>query len=191
MNEPVVTNLLDLVEKPNDAIAPEIIRMGANEKAVIPFTSKATSLSVHYCEQPEISSYVQCVGEGCLLCRAGNVADERRLLPVVVPAENRIGVLMISTSMRPGSLLYQMLPHLNSANKKVLFVSRHGGNFQVEGRELRDGEDSHPDLVAPFLKKLEAGEIDLRCAVQKLSNEQIQAVSAIHQMLVLKGVIIP
>src|SRR4051812_11402017 len=81
----------DEADQPSQPL--EVVRLSADETAVVPFTSSAVQVKLHYCDQGEMQGYVHCNGEKCALCRAGKTADERLLLPVYLPAVERIGVL--------------------------------------------------------------------------------------------------
>jgi hypothetical protein len=189
---PVQINLFDFLAQPRSSATPEIIRIDENEKPIIPFTPTGVQIHVHFIEESEVRAYVHCLGDNCLLCRAGKQKVDRIVMPVVVPTEHRIGLLMMSASMRPGALLYQVGQHLQAAvngERKTLFIKRLGTQFIVSANTLRDGESDGAALVRQFLVDYEAGKLDLRLAVQTLTNEQIQAIPSIYMVLKLKGIV--
>src|SRR4051812_11496006 len=91
----------DLVDT---CLALDLVRLDSNQTAVIPFTSDGTQVAIHYCDQGDSPGYVHCNGPDCVLCRAGRKPDERVLLPVYLPAIQRVGVLAISPATAPGTL---------------------------------------------------------------------------------------
>ncbi len=80
-----VVNLLDLVANESVESPPEVIRLGSDETAIIPFTPHSMSVDLHYCQETEINGYVVCNGPDCVLCRIGRKKDQRLLLPVYLP----------------------------------------------------------------------------------------------------------
>lgn len=194
-----VTETIDLrtlLDTPDSHAQLEIIRVGRDDTPVVPFTLEGIRIWVHYCEELEIKGYVACAGaSGCLLCKAGRAADERLLLPVFGPISGRVGVLMISASMRPKALLPQILFHVKKAEdaggRAVLFIKRLSDNssFLVEGRPLEEGEDDGAAAVKRFRDDFSAGRVDLKSVVQHLSGDQLKAVAPIARRLALKGVV--
>src|SRR5579871_2342075 len=91
---------------------------------IVPFTPDVVRVPLHFCEWFEGGLYVRCNGADCILCRVGIALAERYLLPVYLPVGNAVGVLPISPSMRPGSLLPAITPALESEKAIVLFVSK-------------------------------------------------------------------
>ena len=59
-------NILDALQQETPSTL-EVIKITESEIAFIPFTSTGESVKLHYCSEPEIDSYVLCLGKGCLL----------------------------------------------------------------------------------------------------------------------------
>jgi hypothetical protein len=129
----------------------------------------------------------------CVLCQIGRARDERLLLPVYRPLDQRVGVLLLSSSMRPQALLPQLVAQVKLAEdakkRVVLFVRRLPDNssFAVAPRDLKAGDDDGATVVKQFLTDVEAHRVSLRSVVQHLRAEQLRAVGSIARMLELKG----
>jgi hypothetical protein len=186
---------IDLFEHWGEAAAGaalQLVRLDANEVAVVPFTSETTPVQLHYCDQPEIQGYVHCNGPGCVLCRAGRKAEERVLLPVYLPAGQGIGVLPISPSSRPGALRPQVLPALRSGKRLALLITRPDrATFKVGTVELTEGMDDGAAVIKDFLSRWQAGEVDLASVYPRLDNRDLAEIPGITAMLRLKGVVVP
>ena len=132
--------------------------------------------------------YVQCNNAGCVLCRAGRKPDPRTLIPVYVPAARAIGVLAISPSLRPHSLLPQMQPVLTANKPMVAFIKKDGpAKFVVASSDLPKDADGGEAVIVPFLTRWDNGEVTLESAFQKIPNEQLKLVPGIARILGLKG----
>lgn len=167
----------------------QLVRLDANEVAVVPFTKDVTPVKLHYCEQPEIKGYVHCNGTACVLCRAGRAVDDRVLLPVYVPGEKAVGVLPISPSSRPGALRPQIMPILRSGKRVAILIRKPDrARFDVSTVALSDGMDDGAKVIADFKSRWDAGEIDLALVYQRLENRDLAEVPSIASMLRLKGI---
>jgi hypothetical protein len=171
----------------------ELIRLDANERPLVPFTTEGQRVTTHWLDEPEIRGYAACGGEGaCLLCRAGKSREERFLLPVYDPIGRRVSVLMMSTAMRPGALLPQVIAELvgraEDGPPRVLFVRKESpGKFLVRSVKLGDDVDDGAPIVKSFVESLEAGRITLDSVLNRFTDEQLRAVPAIEQLLKLRG----
>ena len=150
---------------------------------------------MHYCDEAEIRGYVTCDGEGCLLCRVGKDAEPRRLLPLYVPTERRVDVLMMSTSSRPGALMPQLIDTLASAfggdgsERVVLSIrKRDYYKFEISSRLLPEDVDDGTEVIKRFMADVEAGKIDITSVVQRFTTKSLLAIPAIAQRAALKGV---
>ena len=193
MTEPETVNLLDLIPGTDgQSLSLSQVKLGRDETALVPFTLDTVPMTIHYCEEQEVRSYVACAGSGCVLCKIGRGRDERLLLPVYVPLEQRVSVVLLSKSMRPQALLPQIVAHMKPAEEAgkrvVLFIRRLADNssFTVNARHLRPGDDDGASLVKQFLADVEARKVNLRSIVQHLTTEQLCAVGSIARMLELK-----
>ena len=88
---PHTVNLLDVVANESMEQTHDLVRLGYDEIAIIPFTAEGQKVDIHYCPETEINSYVVCNGPDCVLCRIGRKRDQRMLLPVYVPAAGCVG----------------------------------------------------------------------------------------------------
>ena len=191
-------NLMDLAADgggPDGAYTPALAAIPIKQDLVplIPFTMSATRVWLHYCPEPELRGNVLCVGESeCVLCKVGRKRDERRLLPMYHPIEQRVGVVFVTPSMQPKALLPQLLAHVKRAESDerriVLFVRRLLDNvfFDVSAAPLRDGEDDGAGAIKQYQRDVDAGRLNPRTVVQQLSADQLRAVSSIARMLELR-----
>lgn len=179
-------NLLEL--DPGATGAPlEVIRVGSDEVAIVPFTADGERLDVHYCDEAEIRGFVRCNGTGCVLCRIGRKAEPRILLPAYLAAAGVIGILMVSTTRTPHALLPQLLQSLRSGRREILFISRNSAKHTVTVRPLGEGEESGAAIIQSFVDSYAAGEIDLTSPIARISNEDIAEIPGIARHLALKG----
>lgn len=103
-NQSNKVNLLDMVAAEAAESLLEVVRLGSDEIAIIPFTPDSEEADIHYCSEAEINSYVVCNGPECVLCRIGRKREQRLLLPVYLPAAGCVGILPVSRSLRPFAL---------------------------------------------------------------------------------------
>lgn len=165
----------------------EIVRLDGNETAVIPFTPEGTQVKLHYMDQPDVQGYVHCNGEGCVLCKAGKTADERILLPVYLPATQRVGVLPISPASRPGSLRPQIMPALRSGKRVVLLIRKPDRmTYRVGTVELTEDMDDGAAVIQDFVKQRKAGEVDLAGVYARMDNRDMEAIPGVAVMLRFK-----
>ena len=113
-----MTNKIDLLDVATNSEQPtlELVRLGENETAFVPFTSDSEEIYLHFCSEPDINGYIQCNGDDCVLCRIGRKKDRRLLLPVYLPADSTIGVIPVSRSLRPYALLLKLQIRLKLKN---------------------------------------------------------------------------
>ena len=138
----------------------EMVKFNENELAVIPFTPHGERVVLHYCSEPELNTYVPCLGDTCLLCRIVRKQDPRRLLPVYLPTAKTIGVLPVSESRTPHALLPQLNAVLQASQPMVVFIRREGyAKFLVSTRALDPDTDAGEEQIQQFLKEHEAGRI--------------------------------
>jgi hypothetical protein len=168
------------------------VRLDPSERLLIPFTTDIVEAQVHYLDFPSLRGYVACNGDGCLLCRVGQRADARDLLPVYDPLARAVAVLPVSPSMRPGALRPQLFPVLArlKADSRVLLVVRKPDrtHHEVTLQELPGDADAGEDQVADFLEAYEAGGIDLGAVYPRLTNVQLAAVPELAAAMKLRGV---
>ncbi len=181
-------NLLDVAAAESVESLLEVIRLGSDETAIIPFTSDSEAVDLHYCSETEINSYVICNGPDCVLCRIGRKRDQRLLLPVYLPAAGCVGILPVSRSLRPFALLPQISNVLKAEKPMVMFLSREGAKYSISTVELQEDVDGGEAVIKRFLADCEAGLHDLTAVYPKIDNEQLASVEEIGKMMTLKGV---
>ncbi|MCA9260859.1 MAG: hypothetical protein KDA61_16710 [Planctomycetales bacterium] len=181
-------DLLEAFESDDSTLELSLIRLGENETAVVPFTAQATQVDLHYCDEPELRGYVRCNGLDCTLCRLGKAIAQRSLLPVYLPLTGAIGVVAISPVRSPKSLLSQLHPYLRAEQAQVLFVTRKGHEYRVEGRPLQEGQPDGAAAIAAFQERVESGAISLEEVYPTYSNEDLLAIDSIQRLAELKGV---
>lgn len=169
-----------------------VIRLDANERLVIPFTTELTRVQVHYLDYASVRDFVHCVGAGCLLCRLGRQVETRDLLPVYDAVDRAVGVLAVSPNVRPNALRPQLMPILqrlkNGSRLLVGLRKQDNTRFSVATYELPEGADDGTDAILKFKEQFDGGQIDLGSVFTRLSNEDLAAVPEISTLMTMKGV---
>lgn len=181
-------NLLDVAAAETAESLLEVVRLGSDETAIIPFTADSEAVDLHYCSETEINSYVICNGPDCVLCRIGRKRDQRLLLPVYLPASGCIGILPVSRSLRPFALLPQISNVLKAEKPMVMFVSREGAKYTVSTAGLAADVDGGEAVIKRFVDDCDAGRHDLSSVYPRIDNEQLAGVEGIGRMMTLKKV---
>jgi hypothetical protein len=181
-------NLLEVTAAESVEPMLEVIRIGSDETAIIPFTADSEGVDLHYCSETEINGYMVCNGPDCILCRIGRKRDQRLLLPVYLPAAGCVGILPVSRSLRPYALLPQLSNVLKAEKPMVMFVTREVAKYTVSTVELQKDVDSGEAVIKRFLDDYEAGLHDFSTVYPRIDNEQLASVEAIGRMVALKGV---
>ena len=185
---PQTVNLLDVAATESMEQTLDLVRLGNDEIAIIPFTAEGQEVDIHYCRETEINSYIVCNGPDCVLCRIGRKRDQRMLLPVYVPTAACVGILPVSRSLRPYALLPQISNVLKSKTPKVMFVVREGAQYHVSTTELQKDVDSGEGVIKCFLEDHKSDSHDFSSVYPTIDNEQLANVEEITRMLKLKGV---
>ena len=181
-------NILDVVASEIAESTLEVVRLGNDETAIIPFTADSEGIDLHYCSETEINSYVVCNGPDCVLCKIGRRKEERLLLPVYLPASGCVGILPVSRSLRPYALLPQISNVLKSDTLMVMFVIREVGKYMISTKSLEKDMDGGELQIKEFLEDYAAGSINLIDLYPKIDNEQLLGVDGIQKMAALKGI---
>jgi hypothetical protein len=187
-NQSNKVNLLDVVAAEAAESLLEVVRLGSDETAIIPFTADSEAVDLHYCSETEINSYVVCNGPDCVLCRIGRKRDQRLLLPVYLPAAGCVGILPVSRSLRPFALLPQISSVLKADKPMVMFVVRDGAKYSVSTTELQKDVDCGEAVIKRFIADYEAGLHDFSAVYPRIENDQLADVAEIGRMMTLKGV---
>jgi hypothetical protein len=182
-------DLLSLGDSGREQSALQRVFLNQNKTAIILFTSSCETVFLHYCRETEIRGYLQCNDHGCVLCAAGCNKEERYLLPVYLPTAEIIGILPISPSRRPKSLLPQLLPITkgNSDSIVVLISRQNYGQFSVETRQLPPDIDRGESLIQEFLTQHKAGKIELVSVYPQIPDDELRCIPSIAKMLQLLG----
>ena len=187
-NQSNKVNLLDVAAAETAESLLEVVRLGNDETAIIPFTADSEAVDLHYCSETEINSYVICNGPDCVLCRIGRKRDQRLLLPVYLPAAGCVGILPVSRSLRPFALLPQISNVLKAGKPMVMFVTREGAKYTVSTVDLQKDVDGGEVAIRRFLDDYGAGLHVLAAVYPRIDNEQLASVEEIARMMSLKGV---
>lgn len=185
-----IVKLKDLKSDSGEFAAPELIRISEDEKLVVPFTDEMAEVHLHYCEEPEIGGYVHCNGQDCVLCRAGRKASTKYLLPVYMPASKSVGILPLSSSMKPHMLLPQVMAAMDANDdQKLLTISKETNyKYTVSTSPLPESADLGGNVVSKFKESMDNGQVDLETLYQKIPNQSLAMVPKIKTILELKGV---
>lgn len=162
------------------------VRLDENETILIPFTSTAVPISLHYVSDDDLG-YTPCGGSGCILCAAGMHCTEHVMLPVYNPTTGEVEVLLASTAMRPGSLLPQVKAVLKSKKPTILFVTRAGKKFTVSTADIPEDADHGEEAIAAFTTAMAAGSIELTSAYPAYDADLLKTLPSIATKLKLKG----
>jgi hypothetical protein len=184
-----MTKKIDLLEFATNSEQPSLepVRLGENETAFVPFTSETEEVYLHYCSEADINGYIQCNNDDCVLCRIGRKKDHKLLLPVYLPADGTIGVLPVSTSLRPYALLPQIVPILKAEKPMVVFVTREITKFLISTVDLKEDLDRGEGEIKRFLEEYNKGIFRLSSIYQRIENDQLENIPEISKMLQLKG----
>jgi len=168
------------------------IRLDANERFLVPFTTSVVTVQTHFLDLPGHWGYVRCNGPDCVLCRVGRKQDSRDLLPVYDVIAKSVGVLPVSPSVLTESLKSQLLPALRQlkADKRVLIAVRKldRTGFSVALLDLPEGADDGASEIARFLEAHAGGTVELARIYRQLSNQELAAIPEIATSMRLKGV---
>ena len=172
-----------------DRTALERVRLDASEIAIIPFTTVAEEIDIHYCKEPDLTDYIACNGKNCFLCQIG--ARRRRGICCRSSYRPRAssGCCPLATSLRPRSLWPQLAQVLKDGSRKAVFVSRvQGDSYTVTAVPLQDDVEDGAEVIKTFLENHQKGTIELASVFPKVTNEQLAAIPEIDRMLKLKGI---
>ncbi|MEI7687620.1 MAG: hypothetical protein WCL32_21650 [Planctomycetota bacterium] len=175
-----------------DAVTPlAAVRIDANERIVIPFTTQVQSTKVHYLKTTELTGYVQCLGNGCMLCQAGKKPEDRGLLPVYDVEEQAVGILCVAPNLRQNALRALLMPilrRLHQGERLVVTISHSGhGRYTVNAQLLADSIDDGAGRIQQFLRNFENGGVDLAAVFPRLTNEELASIPGIASILKVKG----
>jgi len=172
----------------------QLLRLGPAQTAIRLFTSETVPVRIHFMEERDLNSFVQCNGESCVLCQAGKNVDERVLLPVYVLNKASVEILPISPSSRPGALRPQILPLLQAMGDDktpvVALVSKPDRmTFKVTRIQANSYHSLGEAVIKDFMERWEAGKIDPTSVYPKMDNAILSSIPGIATMLQIKGMI--
>jgi hypothetical protein len=173
---------------------PSFIRLDGNERLVIPFTQRVVRVKLHYLDLPSLRSYVHCPGRDCFLCCLGRQQETRDLLPVYDPVDKAVGVLSVSTNIRPHALrpqLHAILSKLKEGSRCLVGIRKKDNTqYLVASYPLQENADDGADVIRRFLEQHQAGAIDLRDVYTRLSNAELAALPEIDTLMTMKGIVV-
>jgi hypothetical protein len=170
------------------------VRLDANERLLIPFTTTMTRVLLHYVEYPALRGYVHC-GGNCLLCRIGRQQESRDLWPVYDVLDGAVAVLPISPNVRPMALRPQLVPILRQLKESpatVLLAIRRmeTGKFLVSSQPLPEGADDGAAAIQAFVQGFDAGQLDLGSVFPRLADRDLASIPEVATLARLKGIAI-
>jgi hypothetical protein len=173
-----------------------VIPVDANERLLVLFTTSMERVTLHYLDYASIRSYVRCNGSDCVLCRVGRQQEVRDLLPVYAPLDRVIGVLPVSTNMRPMALRPKLAPvlrQLKGGNGRALIAIRKldAGKVVLDALPFSENADDGAAKIQEFHERLQAGEIGLARVYTQLANEDLAAIPEIGRAMQIKGIKLP
>jgi hypothetical protein len=179
-------------EAATTAAALSVIRLDGSECLVTPFTTSMKRVAVHYLDTGSLRGYVHCNGPGCVLCRVGRHKDTRDLWPVNDLVNRSVGVLPISPNMRPQALRPQLLPVLrrmkDSETPLLVSIRRDEHRYTMNMSDLPEDADHGDATVRDFLRRLDAGEIDLGSVYPRYADADLAAIPEVARLMAAKGV---
>jgi len=187
-------SLWDAEAAPTPTATLSVLRLDANEKLLIPFTTSLVRAQLHYLDFPAFRGYVHCTGPNCVLCRSGRQPDVRDLWPVYDAVDRVVSVLPISPNLRPLALRPQLAPLLRQLKDRptpptLLGISRQDlGRFQVRTLPLPEGADDGAIIIRAFVEQLTAGTIDVAAVYPRLGAAELAAIPEVATMLQLRGI---
>ena len=129
-----------------------------------------------------------CNGNDCVLCKIGRKKELRLLLPVYLPVAGCVGVLPVSLSLRPFSLLPQISNVWKAEKPMVMFVTRQNAKYTVSTADLQKDVDGGESEIKRFLEAYNSSGLELSSAYLRIDNEQLAGIEEITRMLALKGI---
>jgi hypothetical protein len=169
------------------------LRLDANERLVIPFTTSMVRQALHYLSDPDLRGYVHCLGADCLLCRVGRQPEVRDLWPVYDVQSRAVAVLPISPNLRPWALRPQLAPLLRQlqqgSGQLVIGIRRQdAGRFTVASYAPREGADDGAAAVRAFREQFDAGRVDLAGVFPRLANEELARLPEVAVAMRTRGI---
>ena len=174
----------------SETYAPKQLIIRDDEIPVIFFTPQAEVVTLHYCQEDELKSYVHCNGADCILCKIGRKPTDLALIPVYSPLEGRVVVLSVRQQKRPYDLYPQIVQFLDpSKAPRSVFISRQDSKFKVSSQPLEEDCDGGTEAIAAFLKLYDQDEEILSRIYPRWSNEDLLQVERIRQAAQLRGLL--
>jgi hypothetical protein len=109
--------------------------------------------------------------------------------------EKSVGVLLVSTSLRPNALRPQVLPVLKrveSAERPFLMTVKKMGTvtFIVTTTPLPESADDGASIIAQFQAGIDSGAINLSSAFPRIDNAVLQEIPEIAIAVAAKGIVL-
>ena len=161
-------------ENDDDQSELKVIRIGGDEVAVSPITKSYAKGYLHYLKTGEYTGYSICNFEihgRCAACDAGIPRNKRIFLAVVDLASKQVGILLVSTSLRPKALLPPVINILKSDKAVAVFIRREGQEYSVNTKELTQSKRKEiKPIIKDFMKQYEDGKIDITDVYPTIDN---------------------
>jgi hypothetical protein len=168
----------------------DLARIDEDERVFIPFTADVAQVKVHY--DNLTNDTTRCAGSDCLLCRLGERAKPKTLLPVYDPIAERVVVLPVTPARGVGKLAPQLLGVLDRVahgGREMLIISKRGRfDFDVRAELLPVDAADGRDAIAEFKIALAAGDIAISDVYPAPSNAELAENPAIARKMQLRGV---
>ncbi|MDF5409658.1 hypothetical protein [Vibrio parahaemolyticus] len=160
-------------------------RLDEDGSVIAPVLDAYEKVHFHYIDTPELKGYIQCNGDGCVLCEANMKADQRLLMAIYNLLSERMEVLAIPPAVKPTSLLPQLKPLLNKGGH-LISITKNGYQYEVTSNEIPNGVVIDQNKVLSFKNAYENNEFSLADIYQIKSNEELECIPQIEKRLMLK-----
>lgn len=160
-------------------------RLDEDGCVISPVLNAYEKVHLHYIDTPESKGYIQCNGDGCVLCEANMKADQRLLMAIYNLLSDRMEVLAIPLAVKPTSLLPQLKPLLNKGGH-LISITKNGYQYEVTSNEIPNGVVIDQNKVLSFKNAYENNEFSLADIYQIKSNEELECIPQIEKRLMLK-----
>ena len=192
MKNPKTLTIKDLLDRASSVPEHSLraVTIDSDGALVIPFTDELGVVDVHFCKEEEINKYLQCNGEGCILCQTKKRKQKRLLLPVYQPITKSIEILTISDSLQPDSLLHQLADVLTTVKEgppKSMLITRNAYKYEVGVAELPADCDDGRSVIKKFEQLMHKGKVELSHVIPNMDNETLAGISSIAERLKFLG----
>ena len=189
---PTKINFADLAKSklayaPEQPVAHQLrgFKVSQNPSPIVFISDTVETAVVHYTDYDEFRGYTKCNGENCSLCRIGNKAAKRHLMPVYNPLSQVVEVLSMGDNQSPTALLPQLLNLVKFEQEQLFMVSRENYKFTVNMQLLPATLPLDQQAIQTCTKQLDENEIALSDIYRSYSNEELADFPSVRTMLSL------